>query len=351
MAENREDRKKWYEKAGASGDVAVSTRVRLARNLRRAVFPARASLEQKEQVVGQVRAALLNSNSVLSKEFCFLPLEELSPQAAASLVERHIVSPEFIADRQGKAALVSADESVSIMINEEDHVRLQVLREGLSLKEAAETADRIDTLLGEALDFAYDKDFGYLTQCPTNLGTGMRASLMLHLPALTEAGSMQRVAANLSKLGLTLRGAFGEGSRASGELFQLSNQITLGLSENQAIENLSAIAAQLMNEERRLRARLGENLAWQDKIARAAGTLKSARLISGSEATGLLSLVRLGVVQGQLKGLELGQVNGLLVQVQPATLMAQAGRELSGQERDSRRAVLLREALGALQAE
>jgi len=333
---------KWYEKAGQNSDVAVSTRVRLARNLRRAVFPARANLSQKEAVVKEVRAALMNSNSVLSREFRFLPLGELSPQAAASLAERHIVSPEFIADRQGKAVLVSEDESVSIMINEEDHLRIQVLREGLALKEAAETADRIDTLLGETLDFAYDKDFGYLTQCPTNLGTGMRASLMLHLPGLSGSGSMARVAANLSKLGLTLRGAFGEGSKAVGEMYQLSNQITLGLSENQAIENLSAIAGQLMGEEKRFREAMCQEAGWQDRISRAAGVLKSARLMSGSEAAEQLSLVRLGLAEGMLEGLEIGEVNGLMVQSQPATLMAREGRGMEEKERDRRRAELLR---------
>lgn len=341
---------KWYEKAGQNSDVAVSTRVRLARNLRRSLFPARASLDQKEAVVKEVRAALMNSNSVLSREFRFLPLEELSPQAAASLAERHIVSPEFIADRQGKAVLVSEDESVSIMINEEDHLRIQVLREGLALKEAAETADRIDTLLGETLDFAYDKDFGYLTQCPTNLGTGMRASLMLHLPGLTESGSMARVAANLSKLGMTLRGAFGEGSKAVGEMYQLSNQITLGLSENQAIENLSAIAGQLMSEEKKMRAAMCQEPGWQDRISRAAGALKSARLMSGGEAAELLSLVRLGLAEGLLEGAEIGTVNGLMVQVQPATLMAKEGKAMEERERDSVRAQMLRGACKALTA-
>ena len=341
---------KWYEKAGQNSNVVVSTRVRLARNLRRQVFPARASLAQKEAVVKEVRAALLNGNSVLSREFRFLPLEELSPQAAASLVERHIVSPEFIADRQGKAVLVSEDESVSIMINEEDHVRIQVLREGLALKEAAETADRIDTLLGETLDFAYDREFGYLTQCPTNLGTGMRASLMLHLPGLTESGSMARVAANLSKLGLTLRGAFGEGSKAVGEMYQLSNQITLGLSENQAIENLSAIAGQLMGEEKKMRAAMCQDAGWQDRISRAAGALKWARMMSGSEAAEELSLVRMGIAEGLLEGMEMGEVNGLMVQAQPATLMAKMGKAMEEGERDRVRAGMLREACKSLTA-
>ncbi len=345
MAENH---LKWYEKTGAAASVVYSTRVRLARNLKRWPFPARASLEQKEQVAKQVRAALLEGGSVLAREFQFVAMDEISPQAAASLVERRLVSPEFAADRQGKAVLVSADESVSIMINEEDHLRIQVLREGMALKEAAETADRLDTLLGESLDFAFDRDFGYLTQCPTNLGTGMRASVALHLPAITETGSIPRVAANLSKLGLTLRGAFGEGSQAVGAVYQLSNQITLGLSESQAIENLSAIAGQLMNEEKKLRQEMTGILSWQDQIARAAGTLKTAKVISTEEAVRLLSLVRLGLAEGVLTGVELGKLNGLSVGIQPAALMAAAGRELPPEERDKRRADLLRGALEPL---
>lgn len=205
--------------------------------------------------------------------------------------------------------------------------------------------------MGENLDFAFDPEFGYLTQCPTNLGTGMRASVALHLPALTEAGSMPRIAANLSKLGLALRGAFGEGSRAVGDVYQLSNQITLGLSESQAIENLSSIAGQLIDEERRLRQEMKENPAWQDKVARAAGTLKTARLLSGSEAMELLSLARAGVSAGLLAGVELGAFNQLNMRVQPATLMVEAGRRLEEQERDQLRAKLVREALAPLRVE
>ncbi len=320
-----------------------STRVRLARNLKRLPFPDRAGPEEREQVVERVRDALENGNSVLSKDVRFLDLEELSREEVVSLVERHLVSPEFISGRQGRALLLSADESISIMINEEDHVRIQVLREGQALSEALETADRIDTLLSERLEYAYDRDFGYLTQCPTNLGTGMRASLTLHLPGLTESGSMGRIGENLSKLGMVLRGAFGEGTKAVGEMYQLSNQITLGLSERQAIENLASIAGQLIEQERRLRKAMLSTVQWQDQLSRAAGILGTARLMSGEEATRLLSLVRLGISEGRLSGVELGAVNGLAVEVQPATLMAAGGRQLSPEDRDRLRADILRD--------
>ena len=334
---------KWYEKSGNCGDVVCSTRVRLARNLKQFPFPAKATVPQREAVEQKVRDALLSGNSILSKEFRFVPLENASEEEAVSLVERHIVSPEFISDRRGKAVLISDDESISIMINEEDHLRIQVLREGFSLKEAAETADRIDTLLSETLDFAYDPEFGYLTQCPTNLGTGMRASVMLHLPALTENGAMPRIASNLSKLGLTIRGTYGEGSKSVGGLYQLSNQITLGLSENEAVENLRSITVQLMEEERKARSQMAQDVAWQDKIDRAAGILKTARVLSSSECMELLSYVRFGISVGLLQGVTTEELNGLMVNVQPGTLMAKAGKPLDQNQRDVLRATKVRE--------
>lgn len=342
------DTLKWYEKAGDCGDVVCSTRVRLSRNLAQFPFPDRASAEQKAQVKAKVRDAMFSGNSVLSKEFRFVEMEELSDEEAVSLVERHIVSPEFISDRQGKAILMSEDESVSIMINEEDHLRIQVLREGLSLKEAAETADRLDTLLGESLSFAFDPEFGYLTQCPTNLGTGMRASVMLHFPALTENGAMSRVSANLSKLGMSLRGSYGEGSQVIGSMYQLSNQITLGISENEAIENLSAIVAQLMEEERKARRQMSDNILLQDKIDRAAGVLKSAKLLSGSEFSELSSYIRFGLSTGLLQGVSYQELNALSVRVQPATLMASAGKPLDQNQRDILRADLTRQLFSKL---
>lgn len=339
---------KWYEKSGDNGDIVCSTRVRLARNLRQYPFPNRADRQQKKDVMEKVQSALLAAGNVLSSEFHCVDLESISEQAAVSLVERHLVSPNFISERHEKAILVNTDESVSIMINEEDHVRIQVMREGLSLKEAAEMADRLDTFLGESLDFAYDSEFGFLTQCPTNLGTGMRASVMLHLPALTENGAMGRIGENLSKLGLTLRGTYGEGTQAIGSMYQLSNQITLGLSENEAIENLNTIVLQLVEEEEKLRKTMSENIVIQDKIDRAAGVLKSARMLSDSEFMELASFVRFGLSVGLLHGISSEELNSLTVRVQPGTLMTQEGRILNQNERDILRAQLTRELCASL---
>lgn len=342
---------KWYEKAGPEADVVCSTRVRLARNLQAYPFPSKASSQEKEELEAKVKEALLSGNSILSREFSFLPLESLTKEAAVSLAERRLVSPEFLSDGRGRGILLSEDESVSIMINEEDHLRIQVLMEGLSLKEAAEKADRVETVLSETLSFAYDPEFGYLTECPTNLGTGMRASVLLHLPALTENGGMARISANLSKLGLTLRGTYGEGTQVQGSLYQLSNQITLGLSEDEAVENLYAISSQLIGEERKLRQRFGGNIQLRDKICRAAGVLKSAQLLSAGEFMQLISLVRLGLSTGILKGLSWGEANGLTAAVQPATLMARQGKAMEQEERDSFRAQIVRRACAELQEE
>lgn len=347
MAESR----KWYEKAGRCGDVVLSTRVRLARDLKRFPFPVRAGEDQKREIEALATDALLSGGSSLAAQMRCLPLEGLSEEAAVSLVERHIVSPEFISDRRGKAVLLSQDESISIMVNEEDHLRIQVMGEGLSLKQAAETADRLDTLLGERLDFAYDPELGYLTQCPTNLGTGMRASVMLHLPALTESGAMPRIAGDLSKLGLTLRGSYGEGSRIVGAVYQLSNRLTLGLTEQEAIDNLAAITGRLLAQEREEREKLAANIVIQDRIYRAAGVLKSAKMLSGSEFSQLLSYLRFGLAVGLLGGVTQEELNALSVQAQPATLMAQAGESLDQTQRDIRRAALARDACASLTTE
>lgn len=335
---------KWYEKAGNCGDIVCSTRVRLARNLKEFPFPNKADADEKSEIEARVRDALFSGNSMLSGQFHFLPLNELSEDAAVSLVERHIVSPEFISDTSCKAVLISDDESVSIMVNEEDHLRIQVMSEGLSLKEAAETADRLDTLLSESLNFAFDPEFGYLTQCPTNLGTGMRASVMLHLPALTESGAMSRIAGNLSKLGLTLRGSYGEGSQIVGAMYQLSNQITLGLNENEAIDNLSSITMQLIEQERKARERLSTNIVIQDKIDRAAGVLKSAKMLSSGEFTELVSYIRFGLSVGLIHGITTEALNALSVKVQPATLTETSGKALDQTQRDILRAELTRKA-------
>ena len=328
-----------------SNDVVISTRVRLARNLKDYPFPCRLSTQDKEKIIEKVKSAIENSNSPISKDFSFIRMSGLTPQQGVSLVERRLVSPEFISESQGRALLLSKDESISIMINEEDHIRLQVINNGLSLEDTYDIADKLDTLLDENLDFAFDDKLGYLTQCPTNLGTGMRASVMLHLPALEKSRAIGRIAGNLSKLGLTIRGAHGEGTEPNGALYQLSNQVTLGISEKAAIENLKNITMQLISQENQARTRLCSSIDIQDAISRSLGILKSALVISHDEALKLLSNVRLGIVSGQIKDVSTETVDKLMLSVEPATLSVNLNKNLSPHERDIERAKLIQSSL------
>ncbi len=325
--------------------VVISTRVRLARNLKDYPFPSRLSAQGGEKVIEKVKAAIENSNSSIASDFSLIRLDKLTPVQGVSLVERHIVSPEFISDVSGRALLLSSDESISIMINEEDHIRLQVITDGLSLEQAYDTADRLDTLLDENLDFAFDEKLGYLTQCPTNLGTGMRASVMLHLPALEKSRAINRIAGNLSKLGLTIRGAHGEGTEPKGAMYQLSNQVTLGISEKAAIENLKNITMQLVAQENQARERMCKSIDIQDTVSRSLGILKSAMVMTHDEALKLLSNVRFGILSGQLDSVDIKTVDKLMTEVEPATLSVNRKNNLSAQERDIERAKLLKAAL------
>ena len=309
----------------------ISTRVRLARNLKDYPFPCRLSEQGRKKVIEKVTSAIRDSNSSIASDFNLIKLDDLTEAQGVSLVERHLVSPEFISETEGRALLLSKDESMSIMINEEDHIRLQVITDGLSLEQAYDTADKLDTLLDENLEFAFDDKLGYLTQCPTNLGTGMRASVMLHLPALEKSR--------------TIGGAYGEGAELSGSLYQLSNQVTLGISEKAAIENLENITKQLVSQEQQARERLAKSIDIQDSVSRSLGLLKSAIVMTHDEALKLLSNVRFGILSGQIKDVTAEVVDSLMEKIEPATLMVNSGKNLSAQERDIERAKILREAL------
>ena len=325
-----------------SNDVVISTRIRLARNLKDFPFPCKLNSQGREKVIEKVRDAVKKSNSPVASDFSFIKMSELTSSQSVSLVEKRLVSPEFISETDGRALLISKDECFSIMINEEDHIRLQVITKGLSLEQAYDTADKLDTLLDENLDFAFDEKLGYLTQCPTNLGTGMRASVMLHLPALEKSKAISRIAGNLSKLGLTIRGAHGEGTEPKGALYQLSNQVTLGISEKAAIENLKNITEQLIAQENQARERLCSSIEIQDAISRSLGILRSALVISHDEALKLLSNVRLGIVSKQITDVSTETIDKLMLAVEPATLTVSLNKNLSAHDRDIERAKLIR---------
>ena len=330
---------KWYIGEGDHNDIVISTRIRIARNLADYPFPVRLDNKSKIEVNEKIRDALDGKENLTYTE-----LKTLTRSQIVSLAERHLISPEFASNSDARALLMSDNEDISIMLCEEDHIRIQVMKSGLALKEAYELADKIDTEINQSLKYAFDEKLGYLTQCPTNLGTGMRASVMLHLPALTAKGQIGSLASTVSKLGLTIRGAYGEGMSAMGNLYQLSNQVSLGISEKSAIDNLKTITLQLAAQERAAREEASKSIETEDAVFRAYGILKSARILSTKEFMSLISKVRLGAVLGMIKT-DLKTINELMVSMQPATINAFVGKTLSLEERDVERAKIVRERL------
>lgn len=328
---------KWYELSGPENDVVISTQIRLVRNLRGVPFPVKMSLPDRRKLLPRVVAAAMTENNAIP-HFNFINMEDLSKSEAVSLVERHLVSPEFISVCTGRGLLVTDDESRSILLNAEDHLHIQSVAGGLDLQAAYHAVDELDTALDQTLHFAFDENLGYLTQNPVNLGTGMRASLMLHLPALKDGGGMTRIASNLSKLGLALRGIYGSGSESKGAIYQLANQVTLGLSEQEAIANLESIAMQIIGQERAARQELAENLGVQDAVSRSLGIFSSALMMTNDEFMSLISNVRLGVSIGLVKNVNYDEINRLIIEVQPATLMLSSGKKLTASERHRLRA-------------
>lgn len=333
---------KWYMLSGKENDVAVSSKVSLARNLRNHVFTARLSIEEKEQIAQEVTEAVSRQ---LPDKMITTHMEDLTPYAAISLAERNLVSPEFVSVREGRTFLMTPDESLSLMVCEEDHVKIQALLPGLELSRSFELADRMDTLLDEALGFSFDPKLGYLTQCPTNIGTAMRGSVILQLPAMRILGRVRHLSTTVSRLGLILTGAYGEGDSPTGSLYLLTNQVTLGISEEAALQNLDSLALSIIEQEREARKELMENLQFQDMLWRSYGTLKSARVMSFQEFMEALSVVKVGIAAGEFD-LPMNTVNELIFAMQPATLNTEAGRPLDRQERDALRAEKVRSVFG-----
>jgi len=335
--------KRWYSNTGKDGDVVLSTRIRLARNLADYPFPHRLDTAGKEKVGREVRDAV---KDVPALHLRFIEMKDLTKTNAVALAERHLISPEFASSSEGRSLLLSDDESVSIMICEEDHIRLQVILGGLALEEAYEKASLIDDILDERLKYAFNENFGYLTQCPTNLGTGMRASVMLHLPALSKLAKIQKIANAVSKLGLTVRGAYGEGSSPGGDIYQLSNQVSLGISEQEALDNLKSITLQLATQERAARKELLKDINIQDKVSRAYGILLTSRILSSKELMELLSWVRLGASEN-LVPVKTELINEMFVTMQPANLIESIHSDADPATRDEIRAERVRKALEA----
>lgn len=338
---------KWYEQSAQQDDIVISTRVRFARNLKNFPFKDKISHIQQLALNNSVRLALENAN-LGDNGFEFIYLEDLSDLQQLSLVEKHIVSHNFIEEPKNKTVALTRDYGISIMINEEDHIRIQALSSGLNLKQAFEVCNHVDDLLSEQLDYAFDEKLGYLTVCPTNLGTGLRASVMLHLPALERAQIIPQLISTVSKLGLTIRGTYGEGTRAIGSTYQLSNQITLGLSEQTAIENLENVILQIIDSEKITRKEvIKNNVDVVDEICRSYGILKHSILMSSSEFNDHISNVRLGISEKIIKDVRISTVNELLNLIGTASICIHDDKLYSAKERDFNRAKLVRSRLNA----
>ena len=337
----------WMQAAGPENEIVISSRVRLARNLKDEVFSCLASDKDAGAVLEKI-SAVLKKEAALSG-CSFFAIKDLPAVEKQALVEKHLISPLLAANTAGGALCLSEDEAVSIMINEEDHLRLQVILPGLQLEEAWKKADKLDSLLEQSLPYAFDDECGYLTACPTNMGTGLRASAMLHLPALIMTGQLSRLARTLAQVGLAVRGLYGEGSEVAGNLVQISNQVTLGQGEEEIILSLSSMIAQVVEQEQQARqALLDKKRAFvADRAWRALGLLRYAQVMGAKEAMSLLSDLRLGHDLGLVKGVDLTLLNRLLVLIRPACLQILAGRNLDHNERGLERPAQIKKVLNA----
>ena len=333
----------WLRGTGPESDAVVSTRIRLARNLANFPFTNRATPQQKAEIESRLRDTVLRPD--FTPRLRYVSVTGLSALDRQFLVERQLISRELATVLEGPRGVAFDErESVSLMINEEDQLRLQVMRSGFALDDAWKEIDRIDDLVEAKVTYAYSEQFGYLTACPTNVGTGMRASVMLHLPALGLTKQIEKVFKALQRINLVVRGLYGEGSRASGDFFQISNQVTLGKSEVGALGDIREVITQILIYERQARnALLRENKqALQDRIARALGTLQSATMMTSEETMELLSAVRLGIHLGLVEDLAAQTVNELFIHTQPAHLQKLMGETLDGEARNAARARYLR---------
>lgn len=344
----------WMDDDAPETDVVISSRARLARSLAGYPFPHRSSPEQAEQVIQAVNLAVRHAEfRARFGDAELTRMTELSPVDRWILVEKHLISPGFLKNTESsfecKGLVLTPDERLSIMVNEEDHLRVQCLFPGLQLEAAAGTADEADSLLEKTLDFAFSDRIGYLTACPTNVGTGLRTSVMVHLPALVLFGQVKEVLTTVSRLGLTVRGLFGEGTDAVGNLFQVSNQVTLGHRESEIIDNLASVTRHVIEQERSARQQLVRQMpvVLRDRVGRALGILKHAHTLGVEEAMRLISDVRLGVTAGLLKGPPSRVLLELMVVTRPSYLVKTSGRELSPPQWDELRATLVRKLVNA----
>jgi protein arginine kinase len=336
----------WFGAEGPICDIVISSRVRLARNLAGFEFLPCLTPERKQDILDKLREAILSLE--LGDTVFFVDVDHAAALERQLLMERHLISRQHAAGKGPRGVVIATGEAFTAMINEEDHLRMQVYAAGLNLYDCWQRINRIDDGIEQKVQFAFDSKLGYLTACPTNLGTGIRASVMLHLPALKLTGQIEKLITAAKDSDLTVRGLYGEGTDAIGDFYQLSNQVTLGVQEEQVIKNMSeTIVPRIVDYEKSARQSLMEERpsTLDDKIQRALGVLKSACLISSQESLYLLSSVRLGVNLGRVPNISLATINELFLQTQPAHLQIRAGKMLDPDQRDTLRAQVIRQKL------
>ncbi len=331
----------WYLQNGKDSDVVISSRVRLARNLKDWPFPTKLTKEQAKELLEKIKEITPSLGYGLK----LIQLEDLDDMTKVSLVEKHILSPEFAMNEKKIGALmINDEENIAIMVNEEDHIRMQFFCSGLDLDNLKNLAVEIDEKLDNLLPYACHEKYGYLTACPTNVGTGMRASVMVHLPALTMTGNINKILNVVNGFGMNIRGIYGEGTQSQGDIYQISNHQTLGLTENDIIKNLNLITEKVIEQERMARKHLAKNsIDLEDRVYRAYGTLAFATKLSSEECKKLLSYVKLGTDLGIIKELTDSKVSKLYLYTQPANLQKYLGKQLDGYERELKRPEVIKQ--------
>lgn len=326
----------WYLESGPESDVVVSTRIRFARNISGYKFNSVASKEDKEKVLN-----IFKSNNVVP-ELKFINLSDLDGLMQNSLVEKHIISKDILG-KESTGLLLNADEDICVMINEEDHIRIQAMKAGLDLEKTLKVAEKIDSKIAEKVEYSYSDIYGYLTACPTNVGTGLRASVMMHLPALRITGRIGKILDVVNKVNLDVRGVYGEGSEAIGDMYQVSNKVSLGVTDEEIINSVKSIAKKIIEQERNAREYLrARGIDFEDRVCRDFGILANAKKMSYNECVKLISMVKLGVDMGIIKDIDARKVNEISVVTKVATLKKCCKEELEPSERDIKRAELVK---------
>ncbi len=340
---------KWIEEKGKDEDIVVSTRLRLARNLEKYKFPDLIEEDEVESLENDLLSIM--KENIDTKAYEFHRIKDLNNIEKDVFVEEHLISPNLSRKADEGSFFVRQDEKVTIMVNEEDHIRIQVLLSGLNFEEGYKLSSEIDNYLDDKIEYAFHDQYGYLTSCPTNVGTGLRASVMLHLPCITMTGHINSIMLAISKLGLTVRGLYGEGSKVYGHLFQISNQVTLGESEEDIIKKLNKVVRQIISRERSYRAYMMDYniITLKDRIFRSLGILKYSRIISSSESMNHLSNIKLGIDLGLIWGMESKSILKIMMAIQPANIQKHHKDQLTQEERHVMRADFLRENLSCLE--